>query len=141
MSKSARLKPSRPTAVDLFSGVGGLSLGIEQAGFDVLAAVEYDPIHAATHLYNFPMTTMICRDIRTVDGSELLDVCRDRSKSMGVPFGGLDLVMGGPPCQGLSIGGLHKRHDPRNELLWEFHRIITEIRAPSLRRSNRRRRC
>lgn len=45
----------RPVAVDLFAGAGGFSLGIEQAGFDVLVAVEYDPIHACTYSFNFPL--------------------------------------------------------------------------------------
>ena len=44
----------RPVAIDLFAGAGGLSLGVEQAGFDVVAAVEFDPIHAAIHRLNFP---------------------------------------------------------------------------------------
>jgi len=47
---------ARPIGIDLFSGVGGLSLGFEQAGFDVVAAVEYDSIHAAAHEFNFPET-------------------------------------------------------------------------------------
>ena len=48
----------RPIAVDLFSGAGGLSLGFEQAGFDVLAAVEVDPIHAATHKFNLELRVL-----------------------------------------------------------------------------------
>ena len=47
---------NRPTAIDLFAGAGGMSLGFEQAGFDVVAAVELDPIHAAVHHFNFPIT-------------------------------------------------------------------------------------
>ena len=49
--------------VDLFAGAGGLSLGFEQAGFRIAAAVEYDPIHAATHEFNFPNCTTICRSV------------------------------------------------------------------------------
>ena len=54
---------ARPIGVDLFSGAGGLSLGFEQAGFDVVAAVEYDPIHAATHEFNFPKTAVLARSV------------------------------------------------------------------------------
>ncbi len=49
----------RPIAIDLFAGAGGLSLGLEQAGFDVAAAVEIDPVHAAVHWFNFPQTAVI----------------------------------------------------------------------------------
>lgn len=94
----------------------------------MLAAVEHDPIHAATHLYNFPLTRVICRDIRQVEGSELLRACREQAVSTGGSFRELDLLVGGPPCQGVSIGGLHKRRDPRNDLLWEFHRMVIETR-------------
>ncbi len=48
------MNKKRPIAVDLFAGVGGMTLGFEQAGFDVLASVEVDPIHCAIHRYNFP---------------------------------------------------------------------------------------
>ena len=50
----------RPVAVDLFAGAGGFSLGIEQAGFDVLVAVEHDPVHACTYSFNFPLTEVLC---------------------------------------------------------------------------------
>ena len=52
---------SRPICIDLFSGAGGLALGFEQAGFDVAAAVEYDPIHAGIHKLNFPEAEVICK--------------------------------------------------------------------------------
>jgi DNA (cytosine-5)-methyltransferase 1 len=52
-----------PIAVDLFAGAGGLSLGFQQAGFDVRAAVEYDPIHCAAHEFNFPDCATICRGL------------------------------------------------------------------------------
>ena len=56
----------RPTAVDLFAGAGGFSLGAEQAGADVLAAVEYDPICAAVHRFNFSRTEVVCADAATL---------------------------------------------------------------------------
>jgi len=111
----------RPLAVDLFAGAGGLSLGLEQAGFDVSAAVEYDPIHAAVHEYNFPYATTFCRDVTTMTGDEI---------RMGSSIGSreIELVAGGPPCQGISMIGKRALDDPRNALLAEFARLVMELR-------------
>lgn len=111
----------RPLAVDLFSGVGGLSLGFEQAGFDVVAAVEFDPIHAATHKLNFPCCSVICRDIRTLTGSDIR-----RAASLGNRT--VDVVFGGPPCQGFSLIGHRVLEDPRNSLVFHFLRLVEELK-------------
>src|SRR4051812_17375344 len=73
----------RPIAIDLFAGAGGLALGFEQAGFDVVAAVEYDPIHAAVHEFNFPRTTVLCRDVAQVGSDELRKAIRKGLKAHG----------------------------------------------------------
>ena len=75
----------RPIGVDLFAGAGGLSRGFEQAGFDVLAAVEYDPIHAATHEYNFPGCATICRGVADIDGDYVTKWHRFRQVGNSVP--------------------------------------------------------
>ncbi|MDR1797928.1 MAG: DNA cytosine methyltransferase [Clostridiales Family XIII bacterium] len=106
----------RPKAIDLFCGAGGLSLGIEQAGFDVISAVEVDPVHAAVHSYNFPKCNTICGDITELHGLEL---------SRGHE---IDLIVGGPPCQGFSLIGKRDINDPRNDLVAQFMRLIKEIR-------------
>jgi len=111
----------RPICVDLFAGVGGFSLGMEQAGFDVVAAVEYDPIHAATHKLNFPEAAVICDDIRKLTGDKI----RQSAKIGDAP---IDAVVGGPPCQGFSLIGHRVLTDPRNELVFHYLRIVNELR-------------
>jgi DNA (cytosine-5)-methyltransferase 1 len=118
----------RPVAVDLFAGAGGFSLGMEQAGFDVLVAVEYDPIHACTHAFNFPLTEVICADIATVTSDMILDAAK-RSWSKHSSWNGkIDLVFGGSPCQGFSMMGKRNLEDERNSLIFHFYRLVVELR-------------
>lgn len=112
----------RPIGIDLFSGAGGLSLGFEQAGFDVLAAVEVDPIHAAIHKFNFPECAVLPRSISALSGKEI-------RKSANVGNRRIDVVFGGPPCQGFSMIGRRALDDPRNELVRDFVRIVVELDA------------
>lgn len=113
----------RPVAVDLFSGCGGMSLGLEAAGFDVAVAVEFDAVHSIVHHFNFPYGTTMCRDISTVAGSEILDALSKNGYSTEV-----DLVAGGPPCQGFSHMGKRQLDDPRNSLVFEYVRLISELK-------------
>ena len=112
----------RPIAVDLFAGAGGFSLGFEQAGFDVAAAVEIDPIHCATHEFNFPRTAIIPRSARDLSAGEIRSLT-------GVEGRAIDCVFGGPPCQGFSLIGHRALEDPRNTLVLEFVRIVSELEA------------
>ncbi len=112
---------TRPIAIDLFSGAGGLSLGFEQAGFDIAVAVEMDPIHAAIHKLNFPYTEVICNDVAELSG----DVIRSRA---GLGRRPIDTVIGGPPCQGFSLMGQRVLHDPRNALVFHFSRLVIELK-------------
>ncbi len=111
----------RPTCIDLFAGAGGLALGFEQAGFDVAAAVEYDPIHAAIHKLNFPEAEVICQDVREITGDEI-------RRRAGLNGRSIDVVVGGPPCQGFSLIGHRVLEDPRNELVFHFVRLVTELK-------------
>ena len=110
----------RPIAVDLFAGAGGMTLGFEQAGFDVLAAVELDPIHASVHEYNFPFWTTICRSVTEITGREIreLSTIGDRD---------IDVVFGGPPCQGFSLMGKRNFDDDRNSLVSHFLRLVLDL--------------
>lgn len=111
---------NRPIAIDLFSGAGGLSLGFEQAGFDVVAAVEVDPIHAAVHKYNFPRCAVLPFSIKSLSGEEI-------RKKAGLGRRRIDVVAGGAPCQGFSLIGQRALDDPRNSLVREFVRIVSEL--------------
>ena len=112
----------RPIGVDLFAGAGGMSLGFEQAGFEVAAAVEYDPIHCATHEFNFPDCAAICRNVADVDGKYI----RDHSRIGDSP---VDVLFGGAPCQGFSMIGKRALDDPRNSLVHHFVRLVAELKA------------
>ena len=112
----------RPVGVDLFAGAGGMSLGFEQAGFDIAAAVEIDPIHASVHHFNFPYTSVFARSIAGLDGDDI-------RRSTGVGRRSIDVVFGGPPCQGFSLIGQRMLEDPRNQLVKEFVRLVVELEA------------
>ena len=107
----------RPTVVDIFAGVGGLSLGFEQAGFDIAAALELDPIHAATHAYNFPRCKTFCVDATQASGADI-------QRQVGKP---ISVVVGGAPCQGFSMIGKRALDDPRNQLVGHFLRLVKEL--------------
>jgi DNA-cytosine methyltransferase len=112
----------RPVGIDLFAGAGGLSLGFEQAGFDVVAAVEIDPIHSAIHKFNFPDCAVIPKSIKDLTGKAI-------RKESGIGQRKVDVVFGGPPCQGFSLMGGRAIDDPRNSLVVEFVRIVSELDA------------
>lgn len=113
---------ARPIGVDLFAGAGGMSLGFEQAGFDVVAAVELDPVHAATHKFNFPNCAVLPTSVTEVSGDDI------RQKS-GIGNRTVDVVFGGAPCQGFSLMGQRALDDPRNALVQDFVRIVKELNA------------
>lgn len=119
-SQVTNTRPTRPIAIDLFAGAGGLSLGFEQAGFDICAAVEVDPVHAAVHKANFPNSAVICSDIRDVTGDAIRNAASLGNRDIAV-------VIGGPPCQGFSLIGHRVLTDSRNELVLHFLRIVKEL--------------
>ena len=112
----------RPIGIDLFAGAGGFSLGFEQAGFDVAAAVEIDPVHCATHKFNFPNTAVIPRSVVGLSAADIRLAARIGTRPV-------DCVFGGSPCQGFSLIGQRALEDPRNRLVLEFVRIVSELDA------------
>ncbi|GBF80933.1 DNA cytosine methyltransferase [Aphanothece sacrum] len=114
------MNQKRPIAVDLFAGAGGMTLGFEQAGFDVLASVEIDPIHCIIHEYNFPFCTVICRSLENVSAREIRALSKIGNQT-------IDVVFGGPPCQGFSLIGKRCLEDERNALIKHFIRLVLEL--------------
>lgn len=115
-----RKRDRRPVAVDFFCGAGGMSLGFEQAGFDVVWASDVDGHHVATHERNFPNCRTVCKPIEDFKLRDIEDIVEE--------FSEIDLVFGGPPCQGFSNMGLRDGQDPRNTLVGRFARVIESIR-------------
>ena len=107
-----------PKIIDLFSGAGGLSLGAERAGFSVVGAVELDTKAMESHKKNFPKTIHIHEDLKTLSGSDILNIL-DIDK--------LDGIIGGPPCQGFSSMGKREVSDYRNELFIHYFKLVSEI--------------
>ena len=99
-----------------------MSLGFEQAGFDVVAAVELDPVHAATHKFNFPDCAILPKSVTAVTGDEIREAA-------GIEDRPVDVVFGGAPCQGFSLIGQRALDDPRNALVQDFVRIVRELDA------------
>lgn len=120
-------------AVDLFSGCGGLSLGLKVAGFDVVAAVEVDLKAQETYRLNHPNVRLYAQDIRELDPAEVL-------KAAGLKPGELDLLAGCPPCQGFSrLRTKNKRtsvRDDRNNLVTDFLRFIKAMEPKTVMLEN-----
>lgn len=172
-------RPKRPTCVDLFCGCGGFSLGMMQAGWQVLAGLDFDADAMLTYLVNLgsypvdihyiepedkerannaverslglarrkkrggkgalitmpvsgtgwirnnpnvdPVRHFFFGDVRKISGAEIL-------QTLGLEPGDVDCVCGGPPCQGFSMAGRRNVVDPRNSLVFEFARLVLEIR-------------
>ena len=110
-----------PNIVDLFSGVGGLSLGSARAGFVVRGAVDNDPRVNDAHKRNFPNTLHLNTDIAKLTGAELK--CRLQFNSDSIAG-----ILGGPPCQGFSAIGRRDKNDMRNMSFVHFFRIVSEVK-------------
>jgi DNA (cytosine-5)-methyltransferase 1 len=118
---SKTLRSDQPTAVDLFSGAGGVTLGLANGGFNMVFCSDRDEACALTHKRNFPTIPFARTDIEKLHGADILHMA-------GLKRGELDLLIGGPPCQGFSIIGQREIWDPRNGLFHEFLRIAGELK-------------
>jgi len=111
-----------PVGIDIFSGAGGLAEGFLAAGINVAVAVEKHPHAALTHAFNHPTTTVLCGDICDLTRATIKAQVKRRTGSSRI-----DIVSGGPPCQGFSPAGKQNQRDPRNQLIHEFVRVVAEL--------------
>ncbi|MEO1287380.1 MAG: DNA cytosine methyltransferase [Chloroflexota bacterium] len=129
-----------PTYIDLFAGCGGLSLGLEKAGFELLLAVEKSPMAAETYYHNFIEPIVNLQDWEEYLSSqiekqfstgliveELVAVLRNEKIMNHLRHTEVDLVVGGPPCQGFSLAGRRDPTDERNQLPWQFLDFVEAV--------------
>lgn len=130
---SKLFKEKKLLAIDLFSGCGGLTLGLKQAGFNVIGAIEIEMTAAETYTKNHPEVLLWQKDIQKIKGSEIL-------KSLGIKKGELDLLAGCPPCQGFSSmrtrNGKLKIEDARNDLIFDYLRLVKELSPKTIMMEN-----
>jgi DNA (cytosine-5)-methyltransferase 1 len=121
------------TAIDLFSGCGGLSLGLRRAGFRILAAVDADKLAMETYRRNHSGVFTVNGDVRNVRPRRLM-------KTLGLKKGQLSLLAGCPPCQGFStlrtLNGNRNIEDPMNDLIFQFVRFIRALRPKTIMMEN-----
>jgi DNA (cytosine-5)-methyltransferase 1 len=110
------MKAKNWKAIDLFCGCGGISLGLEMAGFSVLAGIDIEKKYLKTFVHNFPNAKAFCEDLRKIEAENLLSTLR-------LKRGELDLLAGGPPCQGFSknVPRSKREADSSNNLLMETY--------------------
>jgi DNA (cytosine-5)-methyltransferase 1 len=118
-AKIAYMKTKRTlSGLSLFAGAGGMDIGFARAGIQIVGANEIDRDACLTYAANHPGVTLQLGDL-----NQQLDTMRQ--------FEGVDLVFGGPPCQGFSVAGKMDPDDPRSQLLWAFMQVValTQPRA------------
>jgi DNA (cytosine-5)-methyltransferase 1 len=121
----------KPKAIDLFSGCGGLTLGLRQAGFRVIGAVECSELAVKTYKKNHRGVHVWQKDIRKLTVAKVME-------TLHLEAGELDLLAGCPPCQGFSripsLNGNKILRDKRNNLVFEFMRFVRVLTSRGLKR-------
>jgi len=108
----------KPRVIDLFAGVGGLSLGFKMVGFDIVLANEFDESIAKSYKYNHPETEVIVEDITKISHKDVFTKFKEK----------IEVVIGGPPCQGFSQKGQRKSiNDDRNYLFKQFVEVVKYV--------------
>ncbi len=109
---------NKVNAIDLFCGCGGLSYGFEQAGINILLGIDNDSTALDVFEKNHKNAKSICGDITQIAYKEIRSIIGNQN---------IDLIIGGPPCQGMSLSGPRKFDDPRNKLYLSYIRLVEEI--------------
>ena len=104
--------------IDLFCGAGGLSEGFRKAGYNILLGIDSDSVALQTYKLNHPESSIIRGDISKIEKKDILETIGNKK---------IDIIIGGPPCQGFSMAGNRNPEDPRNFLIKQFLRIVSEI--------------
>lgn len=106
----------KKNVLDLFCGAGGLSLGFKLAGFNIIGGIDFEKDAISTHEQNFKNSISICGDIKEIDDNKVKKLFGNK----------VDIIIGGPPCQGFSAGNRQQQleDDPRNKLFFEFIRFV-----------------
>jgi DNA (cytosine-5)-methyltransferase 1 len=117
MAKTTKNKKYK--ALDLFCGCGGISYGFEMAGYEIIGGIDFNKDATDTFKRNFPAATVVCTDITTISNEEIHN-----------NYSGVDVIIGGPPCQGFSTANRHQKEtdDPRNKLFFEYIRFVKELK-------------
>lgn len=110
----------RFNVIDLFCGCGGFSKGFEQAGFKICMGIDLWNDATTTYQYNFPDAVAVNKDISEIDGNYIL-------QKTGLKKHEVDVIIGGPPCQGYSVSGKRLIDDERNKLYKNFVRLVDEL--------------
>lgn len=116
-------------AIDLFSGAGGTTSGLKQSGINVQVAVEIDSVAVKTYKLNNPEVYVIDKDIKLVSGDEI-------KQHLNVGLGDKLILVACPPCQGFSTIGTNNANDERNQLVFQFLRLINELNPDFLLMEN-----
>ncbi len=113
--------PKKPRVLDLFSGCGGLSYGFKVAGYEVLYGIDNWEDALLTFRYNHPESKTILADLMAESVNDLIN-------KHSIQPGDIDVIVGGPPCQGFSISGKRNPHDPRNRLYTSFVAFLEALK-------------
>ena len=115
------MKASNPKCLDLFCGIGGLTLGLSRAGFECVGGIDNWEEAKATFEYNLSPTRCFLADLTKTS-------VRQIEEFIGMPASEIDVISGGPPCQGFSTVGKRDESDPRNRLWQRYRDLVAEIR-------------